>query len=769
MKAKYLLVLVTLSAVVLLSACKKNEVEERIIVDTSMDGTSQGNGHKEESRHMLKVTETNAPTSTTVNIKFTPSDNSIEYISVLLPRAQHDVFSYAKLKENALLQLQQEATVAGKSLSEYLNSITMKGTQIKTVTGLTPNTAYGVLTFERKGNTLYGTALNDNFYIQTRYRDKSNLTFQVTSETRGLTTNLTFRPSDKQKKYYLVALKKSGYDRAIESDGMTDEDIIISIFKRSLYKTIEYENQLQEGLDKLLLTGDRLVKIDSDASDVEYVYLCAELVVPDPYTVIVNSDIVKGSFTSGHVDMLTDTIKIETSINEGGSNFSVTLTPSNDDLVYTWQQGVLDGPVTSTTIDDIEKEMRKSPWFGTSSMIYHGSQSYDKLPISSPGKTYYVIAFGLQGKVRVTKRTFVTFETGEPVNFSATEYNFSSLLSTPTSATIRISPSDNRVYYAVGLRKASEEVDLEAAKQDFQEQLNEEYTSFSQANPGSGKNIFVDTYYYKGELVRPFDGLDPSTRYSVYVYTINQTDATVVKVTKLTNDFVMTASIIPGSLQTELIGVYDISTMNPIPIQGLENYRDYALVAIKYTVPEGFSEGKSFLISKTFRGAELDEKKISDTEVIERLNRNFYTVTAGVDSTRYKFYVADWDTPQVSLTYVSKQNGNRSKVDRRVFVTPMKSHLSPIRTLYDALGAAFPGHNNSDTETETASRSSFVVSKYVQLLPGSTTKGLIPHKNDSYKSQGGVPLYRESNHNVFDNNNRSKELIDIKPNYVIVR
>lgn len=761
MKTKYIFTSLALASTLFFASCKDDRAsDEPIQRDTNVE-------HLSPSAEVLVDVSQGKVTATTCELTFTPRKEGTKFISLVMPREVFNVTKESELSNKALEQLTAEAKVVGKSLGEYLSSIEASGKTTRTVKGLMNNTAYSVVTLQRDGDKLKPQLLNDRFYFSTAFADKIDLTFETKVKVKGLQATLNVMPNKKDVSYFLVNIPKTVYNSLLSEEKMSDEQIVYNFFQRQLYSMLQYgtEDEMEAAKARLLYKGDHTFGLNPDKENTEYVYLLASIYAPDPFDIAVTSEVTKGSFTSGQIQLIDCTFDIKTATVDD-THFSVTITPSKNNVTYVWRFATLKS-AGGKTPEQLANDILAGPlgpWDRS-----RGKITQPKLPFDQKGAKQYIIAFGFQGKTRVTEIAYHEFTTGTAPDPNTLSLSLETTAISPFSASIKFTPSDKSIYFAFQLRKDGTS-NVQKEKEALTEDIKEGWAAFQKANPNIGLERYIDLQYYHDVSVKEFTDLEPSTSYTLYTYAISQDDGSVVKVEERTS-YLTTPEVSDATVTPELYGVFDADIISTDLISDIEQVQDrgVAIVVVKYNFSDNAVGGYGFLLPKSFREVELNPEIISDKTIRSKLKGKFLKLENRPGGQKYGYYACFWGQEQVSLTYAVDANSGTSKILREKLVTPVQSKaddVSKLRELINKLNAksSNSGNNSGSTSLIGLNPLNFDWSK-----AGTSESSVTARHSKFVPSVGKAPLRGETEAEGTNTGLSPSEVIDTFPVFIVVR
>lgn len=228
---------------------------------------------------VLTVTQKSV-TSSTFTYSVEAKDPEIPYLALFVDKTVIDDVAKADFPEYVMKEMQSAAKTSGKSLDEYLASVSIKGNIEKTINNLLPGTLYELVVLPCSGTKAANKA--ETLFFETLKADKIDCSFSVeAADVKQTTVSLNVVPSNKEKGWYVAVLNKDGYEAA--KAVYTDEYIVQNVFAQ------EYEYilaQLAEGdinkvtdelinqtFDQMFYKGDKSLKLSNLTSNSEYVCL----------------------------------------------------------------------------------------------------------------------------------------------------------------------------------------------------------------------------------------------------------------------------------------------------------------------------------------------------------------------------------------------------------------------------------------------------------------------------------------------------------------
>ena len=707
MKKLRLFSTILLSALVLLAGCKPEPTPE-----PTPDPTPDP--QPEPVWPTLEVDITEVTTASGV-YSVTPSNNDATYLSIVVPESMLDESGVGeKLAKDILAELKNIAASSGKTMDEFMPTITAKG-PISNITtnGLAAATDYSLVVFGLDEKWEATTDPNCTPFT-TEEIATSNCTFEVIPTVEGTTATIQVIPSDKEQKYPLSIGEYAMFDAYTNPEGqykMSIADFYAAYLDSELQQYLGQGYSLDMLWDGLFYKGDVKLQAKNLNANTDYVYMVAAASYEEGQ-IHVTSEPTYDTFTSGDVATSDLTFEIQLS-NPETNRFDLMIIPSNLDEPFTWIQGPYDGVSTDQELADAFIAQNKS-WLDMGFMTYRGIQDYTaagpnyKYKVDSPDTEYYVLAIGYAGgpttaptvaKIRTLPAPKPEDATFELNAHSVTAYGFQ----------VDVDSSDQSTAYVFGTCEDGTFNEAEICETMVAE-FQYLYEMMVQFDPTYTMAQVLGTYAWKGDYTIDSSATEPGKSYTAFILAFNQ-DGTVAKVHTYPS-IVTTPEVGSVTPTIELVGYYSGDEENGALFGQPAATAGMAITVVKF----GNLDAASNLYHSTSYDTTIPT--LTDAEIYN----NAYWSAQSI-ATPYAFYVMDWTYTQYVLSYAldsASQPGGIARLE----VIPTAENKSPYSEL-----EALVQELNSKAE---------VFSPMKENMSNKRTNGLLNKKNTNSTFNGTV-------------------------------
>ena len=666
--------------------------------------------------------EIDSVTETAVFYTVTPSVNDADYLAIVVPEGMLDESGVgAQLAKDILAELKSIAGAAGKTMAEYMPTITSKG-KISNVTvgSLAPGTDYSLVVFgvDAANDWAATTEPNCNPFTTEEFAG-ADCTFEVIPTVDGTTATFKVIPSDKEQKYHLFIVEYAMFDAYTNPEGdykMSVEDFYAAYLDSELQQYLAYGYTMDMLWDGLFYSGDAELMTKNLNANTDYVYMVAAGAYEDGKIFVVGAP-THDTFTSGDVAMSDLTFDIQLS-NPETNRFDLKIIPSNEDEPFTWIQGPYDGVSTDQELADAFIAQNKS-WLDMGFMTYKGVQDYTeagpnyKYKVDSPDTEYYVMAIGYNGgpttaptvaKIRTLPAPKPEDATFQLNAHSVTAYGFQ----------VDVDSSDQSTAYVFGTCEDGTFNEAEICETMVAE-FQFLYEMMVAWDPTYTMAQVLGTYAWKGDYTIDSSATEPGKSYTAFILAFNQ-DGTVAKVH--TYPSIATTPEVGSVTPTlELIGYYSGDEENGALFGQPDATAGKAITVVKF----GNLDAASDLYHCTSDDTTIPT--LTDAEIYN----NIYWTQQSIE-TPYAFYVMDWTYTQYVLSYALDSASQPGGV-ARLEVIPTAENKSPYSEL-----EALVKELNSKAE---------VFSPMKENMSNKRTNGLLNKKNTNSTFNGTVETVEE--------------------------
>ena len=611
-------------------------------------------------------------TKSSVVYSVVPSDKEATYLSIVVPESMLDESGVGeKLATDILAELKNMAAGSGKTMDEYMPTITAKGDLSNITTdGLAAASDYSLVVFglDEKWEA---TTLPNCTPFTTEEVEVVACTFEVIPTVEGTTATIQVTPSDKSVKYHLFIVEYAMFDAYTNPEGQYK--MSVGDFYAA-YLDSELQNYLAQGYpmdmlwDGLFYSGDVKLQAKNLNANTDYVYMVATGAYEDGQ-IYVTSEPTYDTFTSGDVATSDLTFEIQLS-NPETNRFDLMIIPSNLDEPFTWIQGPYDGVSTDQELADAFIAQNKS-WLDMGFMTYKGVQDYTaagpnyKYKVDSPDTEYYVMAIGYAGgpttaptvaKIRTLPAPKPEDATFQLTAHSATAYGFK----------VDVDSSDQSTAYVFGTCEDGTFNEAEICETMVAE-FQYLYEMMVAWDPTYTMAQVLGTYAWKGDYTIDSSATEPGKTYTAFILAFNQ-DGTVAKVHTYPS-IVTTPEVGSVTPTLELVGYYSGDEENGALFGQPDATAGMAITVVKF----GNLDAASYLYHSTSYDTTIPT--LSDAEIYNGLYWSQQSI-----STPYGFYVMDWTYTQYVVSYAldaSSQPGGVARLE----VTPTAENKSPYSEL----------------------------------------------------------------------------------------
>lgn len=663
---------------------------------------------------VLTVTQKSV-TSSTFTYSVEAKDPEIPYLALFVDKTVIDDVAKADFPEYVMKEMQSAAKTSGKSLDEYLASVSIKGNIEKTINNLLPGTLYELVVLPCSGTKAANKA--ETLFFETLKADKIDCSFSVeAADVKQTTVSLNVVPSNKEKGWYVAVLNKDGYEAA--KAVYTDEYIVQNVFAQ------EYEYilaQLAEGdinkvtdelinqtFDQMFYKGDKSLKLSNLTSNSEYVCLFAaydRVLLSDFTEAVLVSDAGSAEFATIPYEFNDVTFDVEAKIHDG-VRADISVKPSDKSLAYAFYYDSFNE--TNKNYDNVQmaemwvKQNANFPSFMWAN--YKGDQELLDVGVT-PGSKNFVLAFTYSNGITSNPELYV-YDVPEAGNPEDMDINYKDVNSTAYNVDLKSEVSDNTILYTsiiveADKYNAAEYKALVEANIAYEFQMNYQY------NPSLTMESFLynNDYYRPGNKTLEFQGLRPSTDYIVVSMIINVSG----RVVKVVEQNISTKALSDATVVDKIEGVF--SGNDAADIFKNEAARGKAVVAIRFT-PGANSKDVTY-------GVAMDNDKITDSKDDYFILTEYNVPWNLVGESGLSFVICDWNNKYYSFSYAKDNDGVEGVMTRTYIDNITTSNVGTkdeLQALYDetVTGSEF---RNSVSLKENA-KSEYIKAKVVSVEGG---------------------------------------------------
>ena len=631
-----------------------------------------------------------------------PANLDGEYLCIVEEKSVVEEFTRDEHLVSTILQeLQEEANAVGKTLAEYLPTITDKGIlEDAKFSGLAIDTEYYLIIIGVDPANNYA-ATED--LLKTPFRtlaaESTECTFDVSTTVVNNSVTFSVSPSDKDHYWYLMTLSASDYDYYVTSETgvqMSEYSLFTEFISRDINSLRGAGYSDDQIIATLFHTGDLELMASGLRANSDYRYLIAGLII-DADGILISTPISSGDYTTGDAPISDMTFQIEV-WDVGQLSASVRITPSNNNekycaLIQPWD-GVTDADTLMHQIVD--------QWGGwmdimadDKGVVEHSGDKAFSLPAADTD--YYVIAFGYNGGI-TTGAYMKTFRTLPGGDVEDVEFTMSGSNITPYSFSLNITSTDPTIFYTMNICKPDEYNEaqfIEWENEAFDYYL-EEYKKF---NPAITIAEILDQYYYNGTTTLTASGLEPDTEYMGYVYVLDVHTGHVVRT--ITFDAFAKTDTLSNILPTiELVGHYSGDEEGGTIFGNPSATAGKSITVVKY---DNLDDVRTLFTSMS-EGDCSNINSYSDSEIWQTMSGSWVSCKK---SEPYTFYITEWNNPMTALAYATDNNGKMGGISRLYTCSTAenKGNIEDLRVLVDEL------NNKSKSSSSFKLPTSLVVSE----------------------------------------------------------
>jgi hypothetical protein len=619
-------------------------------------------------------------TRSTVTLSVTPDESIGNYLCVVEQRSVVDDFTQDKFVIATLFQeLNDEASSKGLTLAEYLPSVVDSGAiEGATFSGLSLDTEYYVLLFGVDDKYEACTELT-KVPFKTLAVEKSDCTFEVTTEVVDNSVTISVSPSDEELYWYLCTMPKDTYDYYVtdpEGYQMSEGYFYEYFFQQDInaYRGAGYSDE--QIIEALIHQGSLELQAKGLNEHTEYYILVAGLIM-DSEGIVICTDIHKESYTTEAAAKSEMTFDIEVwDVKQMEASFRIT--PSNNNEKYCALCQPWDGV---STADEVMHKL-VDQWGGwmeimadDKGMVEHSGSSAMRLPAADTD--YYIIAFGYDGGI-TTDAYMKTFRTLPGGSVEEVEFTISAASISPYSFTMNITSSDPTIYYIPGAC-VPEEYDEEQYIAWEQEAFDYYYNGSKDFNPSITIAEVLDQYYYNGNSSVQVSGLLPDTEIMAYIYALDSRTGAIIKTFTFEN-VARTTTLGEANPAVELVGYYSGDEENGSIFGNASLSAGKAITVVKYVN----LDNTRTLFTTMIDGDCSNVNSYSDGEL--------WGLTSGYWSTcntasPYGFYTSEWNADMTALAYATDNSGRVGAIGRlyTCATAENKGSIDELRALVDEL------------------------------------------------------------------------------------
>ena len=611
-----------------------------------------------------------------------PTNLDSEYLCIVEEKSVVDEFTKQEYLISTIYQdLEGEANAVGKTLTEYLPTLTDKGIlEDAKFSGLAVDSDYYLIIIGVDPANNY--AATDDVVktpFHTLAAEATDCTFNV--RTTVVTNNVTFtvEPSDKDHYWYLMTLSASDYDYYVTSEqGMQLSDY--SLYTEFISRDINSLRGAGYSDEKIIATlfhkGDLELMASGLKANSDYLYLIAGLVI-DADGILVSTPISSGGYTTGDAPISDMTFQIEV-WDIGQLSASVRITPSNNNekycaLIQPWD-GVTDADTLMHQIVD-----QWGSWMeimaDDKGVVEHSGAKAFKLPAADTD--YYVIAFGYNGGI-TTGAYMKTFRTLPGGDVEEAVFTMSGSNITPYGFNLSVTSSDPTIFYTMNICKPEDYNEAELIELE-NEVFDYYYTEYQKFNPVITIAEILDQYYYNGTTNLKASGLEPDTEYMGYVYALDVRTGHVVRA--ITFDvFAKTDTLGDITPTVEIVGYYSGDEENGTVFGNASAVAGKSITVVKYS---NFDGARS-LFSSMSEGDCSNVNSYSDSEIWQTMDGSWSSCKL---TSPYTFYITEWNSPMTALAYATDNAGKMGGIGRlyTCATAENKGNIEDLRTLVNEL------------------------------------------------------------------------------------
>lgn len=627
----------------------------------------------------VEITKT---TRSTVTFSVTPRNLDMEYLCVVYDKDTADEFTRDEfLVESILMEIAEEASNSGKTLTEYMPEVVDKGViEEASFSGLSTNTEHYIILFGVENNDGYSASTEiTKVAFTTATVEKVECEFDVETTVVDNSVTLAVTPSNSEISWYLCTMPKDTYNYYVEDENgynMSHSYFYEYYFQQDINAYLQQGNTAEQVVEALIHSGSVELQAKGLKENTDYYYLIAGLIL-DEEGIVICTDVARGEYRTEGAAQSEMTFEIEVwDIGQMEASFSIT--PSNNKDKYCALVAPWDGV---TEAQDMMHQI-VNQWGS-----WMEAMANDRGPVEHSGTTafrlpaadtqYYIIAFGYDGGI-TTEAEMKTFRTlpGGSVDEVVFEVTASSV--TPYGFTMNVKSSDNTIYYVPGICRAADydEATFVGYENEAFDYYLEEYKKF---NPAITVAEILDQYYYNGNSTLQVSGLESETEYMAYIYALDVHTGDVVKCFTF-DAFAHTSHFSDVAPQVEFVGYFSGDDEGGAVFGDAAATKGKAITVVKYT---GLEDVRT-LFSTMVEGDCSSAVAVSDGELWQ-ITAGYWERTSTTEP--YTFYLVDWNEVQTALCYGVDNSGMTGRISR-LYTCPTaenKSDIAILKKITDAL------------------------------------------------------------------------------------
>ena len=668
MKQKIFIALYCLLSVFVITACSDDDENIRPVDPDEL---------------LFKVTELEAST-TSYTFQIDVSSNRIPYLCLYVDKEVIDKIPRPELHNYLMEDLKKQAEAKGVAFEEYLGTISHRGSISKhTISNLLAGKMYELVLFGINGTE--AAKKPHCHYFQTWKVDPISCNFDVQVDVSGKNPIIDVKPENKETQWYCCVIDRPTFDAA-KAQGMNEALILQSYFSQELDYYLGMMapdgNVTQEILDEvlamLLRTGDQQLELSGSGilADTEYIWMGIAVYVTSDYELMFISDITMKSFKTKPAEMKETTFELEVD-NIRQTKAHVKITPSDLKQVYVCRIEELNPTTEKMRPDELARHIvATNPWIQFEAQA-HGVIEYENRGLI-PGTKHCMVAFGYEGGI-CTKVARRDFDPAPPADPNTVEFEVETLNVTSDEISLKVTPSEESVYYIPLLYPASE--DKEVIKGRLMSSWNQVlYQTQQQLNPYATIWTIIAQSAYLGTESMSYSDMIPGEKYTLMILTFNKEGICSDK------DFRENFVTIPGlSSTTKVDGMKTFGIFNGDDEKGdifgqPEATKGRAIIALSFNSTPDVKEAFSSSGFNEPTLDELDPNQLPDSEIISSNALNW----SSMDARRpHMFLVADWGADLIAYSFGVNEKGERGTIARAQIPVPLQNNVGNIQDLKD--------------------------------------------------------------------------------------
>ncbi len=708
MKKNFLFNLFSLLLIVVLFGCSE---EVNTDFGSYVDPNSQN----------LTVTQKNV-TASTFTYSVEVKDAEIPYLVMFIDKTVIDDVAKSDLPEYVMKEAQSVASSCGKTLQQYLDSVSVKGNvDEKVIKNLLPGSLYELVVLPFSGTKPANKA--ETLFFQTLKADAVDCSFDVeVLSSEETTASFGVTPSDKNIEWYTAVLTNESYESAKKLN-YSDEFIIQNVFAQQFEYILA---QLAEGdinkvtdelvnqaLDQLFFKGDNELTYKNLTSNTKYICLFGaydRVLLSSLTEAVLVSKASTKEFSTKAYEFNDVTFDLEAVVHDG-VRADIYVKPSDKNMAYAfWYESFTE---ENKDYDNMQMaELLVKMYAGYPPFMwanYKGDMVLMDKGVT-PGSENFILAFtynnGITSNPALYKYTVPA--AGDPNKLVLT---YKDVNATAYNLSMKSEVSDNTILYASIVVPVDSYNETEY-KALVEANIAYEYKMNSQYNPSLTMESFLynNDYYRPGNKTLVFEKMQASTDYIVASMIIDATG----KVVRVIEQPVTTKELSAATVIDKIEGVF--SGDDAADIFNNESARGRAVVALRYT-PGANSKDVIYGVAK-------DNERITDSKDDYFILAEYNVPWNAVGESGLSFVICDWNNKYFSFSYAKDNNGVEG-VMKRTFIdnitTSNVGTKEELQALYDE--TVTETEAGRAVSSETSEQNSYIRAKVV-----SAENGVNPYK-----------------------------------------